>query len=224
MNEIIGQAVAAGRKTLSEHESKLVLREYGIPVAAEELVGSAKEAAAVAERIGFPVVMKACGPDITHKTELCLVELNIGGALEAREAYDMLAGRAGGKADGILVQKMVRGARELVAGLARDATFGPCVMFGMGGIMAEAMKDVTFRIAPLERRDARAMLGEINAAGILGPFRGKPAADSDSLCDILIAVGRIGVENPAVREIDINPIIIAPDGSPVAVDSMFSLE
>lgn len=223
MIEIIKQALENGRGALSEYESKLLLAGYGVPIVHEELAGTAEEAAAAAGRIGFPVAMKACSPDITHKTELCLVELNINKLEDVLDAFGMLTLRAGGKVDGILVQKMVRGDRELVAGMMRDVTFGPCVMFGMGGIMAEAMKDVSFRVAPLEKRDARNMMKEIRAAGILGPFRGKPAADTEALAGILIALGRIGLENPAVREIDVNPLIIAPDGSPVAVDALVTL-
>lgn len=172
--EAVRDAVRMGRAALSEYESKLLLASFGVPVVSEELVASAAAAVAAAERLGFPVAMKACSPDITHKTERRLVELDIGDDESVIEAFEALANRAGGGIDGILVQKMVSGGREFVAGLARDATFGPVVMFGLGGVMAEAIKDVAFRIAPLKTRDARAMLGEIRAAAVLGKFRDSP--------------------------------------------------
>ena len=128
-----------------------------------------------------------------------------------------------GSGNTILVQEMVKGQRELVVGLNRDPQFGPCVMFGLGGIFTEILKDIAFRIAPLEKRDALEMMQEIKARKILEPVRGMPAADLDKLSDILIKVGTIGLEQEAVKEIDINPVILS-GSNPVAVDALVVLK
>jgi len=130
--------------------------------------------------------------------------------------------RGRGQLDGILIQQMIHGDREFVAGLIRDPQFGPCVMFGLGGVYTEILNDVSFRIAPLERRDAFEMMDEIRAGGLLGPFRGSPAVNRDIMARILVNLGRIGLENPEIAEIDINPLIIS-DGKPVAVDALVIL-
>jgi acetyl-CoA synthetase (ADP-forming) len=220
---IIEEALAKGQRTLSEHQSKLFLREHGIPVTREELVLGEDEAVAAAEKLGYPVVLKACGPDITHKTERNLVQVGLDDAEEVRRAYRTIIENLGGDPyEGILVQEMIRGERELVVGLVRDPQFGPCVMFGLGGIFTEVLKDTSFRVAPLEKYDALQMMDEIRAKAILGPFRGKPPVDKDKLADILIAVGDIGMKYDQVKEIDINPLIIA-GAEPVAVDALVVL-
>lgn len=220
---IIEEALAKGQRTLSEHQSKLFLREHGIPVTREELVLGEDEAVAAAEKLGYPVVLKACGPDISHKTERNLVQVGLDDAEEVRRAYRTIIENLGGDPyEGILVQEMIRGERELVVGLVRDPQFGPCVMFGLGGIFTEVLKDTSFRVAPLEKYDALQMMDEIRAKAILGPFRGKPPVDKDKLADILIAVGDIGMKYDQVKEIDINPLIIA-GAEPVAVDALVVL-
>jgi acetyl-CoA synthetase (ADP-forming) len=220
---IIDEALAKGQKALSEHQSKLFLREHGIPVTREELVLGEDEAVAAAEKLGYPVVLKACGPDISHKTERNLVQVGLDDAEEVRRAYRTIIENLGGDPyEGILVQEMIRGERELVVGLVRDPQFGPCVMFGLGGIFTEVLKDTSFRVAPLEKYDALQMMDEIRAKAILGPFRGKPPVDKDKLADILIAVGDIGMKYDQVKEIDINPLIIA-GAEPVAVDALVVL-
>jgi acetyl-CoA synthetase (ADP-forming) len=144
-------------------------------------------------------------------------------AEEVRRAYRTIIENLGGDPyEGILVQEMIRGERELVVGLVRDPQFGPCVMFGLGGIFTEVLKDTSFRVAPLEKYDALQMMDEIRAKAILGPFRGKPPVDKDKLADILIAVGDIGMKYDQVKEIDINPLIIA-GAEPVAVDALVVL-
>ena len=122
----------------------------------------------------------------------------------------------------VLVQELVKGRRELVAGMTRDPQFGPCVMFGLGGIFTEVLRDISFRVAPIEKRDAMEMAGEIKSHKILDSVRGMPAANMEKLCQILITVGRIGLENPGVKEIDINPLILS-GGDPVAVDALVVL-
>jgi len=191
-------------------------------VCREVLARSADEAVGAASDMGFPVVMKACGADLTHKTEDNLIRLGIRGEEEVREAYGDLAAKPVQGIEGVLVQEMVQGHRELVIGLIRDPQFGPCVMFGFGGIFTEVLNDVTFRVAPLETYDAMEMMEEIRSKKILDPFRGEPAVDKEKLAGALIALGKIGMENPAIQEVDINPLKIR-EGTPVAVDALVVL-
>ncbi len=211
---------------LSEFDSKQLLKEYGIPVTREVLVKSQKDAVAAAEDIGFPVVLKGCSSDLTHKTEMDVIRLNLGSAKEVRAAFKEIkanAAEAPGKLDGVLVQEMVKGQRELVMGLIRDPQFGPCVMFGLGGIYTEILKDVAFRVAPLEKRDAMEMMEDIKGKKILDSFRGMDAVDREVLAEALIALGKIGLDYDLVNEIDVNPLILTKDGKPLAVDALVVL-
>jgi acetyl-CoA synthetase (ADP-forming) len=160
---------------------------------------------------------------LTHKTELDMVELNIKDERALAESYQLIEKRGGSRIDGILVQQMIKGEREFVAGLIRDPQLGPCVMFGLGGILTEVLQDVTFRVAPLETEDALEMMNEIKAKKLLDHFRGKQAVNTDILVNILKNLGRIGLEIPEIVEIDINPLIIK-DGIPVAVDALVVLK
>lgn len=218
---LIAQALNENRKILSEYESKQVLAAYGIPVTKEIQVKTEEELLKVVQEIGFPMVLKACSPDISHKTEKNLVRLDIRTQQEALEAFRELTASSEGDYS-ILVQQMISGKRELMVGMTRDAQFGPCVMFGMGGIFTEVFKDVSFRMAPLAVRDALEMTGEIQGAKILGPVRGMEAADMEEMSKILIAVGKIGLDNPEIKEIDVNPLILSK-GKPVAVDALIVL-
>lgn len=220
---IIRAARAAGQRTLSEHDSKRILAAYGVPTSAELLVSTQAEARAAARKIGYPVVLKACSADAAHKTEKGLIAVNLGSQKALSDAYLTIKARAGKNYDGaFLVQEMVSGAREVMIGMHRDASFGPAVMFGLGGIFTEIFEDVAFRIAPLRKRDARDMMRSIRAHKILGPVRGMPAVDTDILSQALIAVGRIALDHPEIAEIDINPLIIRGD-KPVAVDALVVL-
>ncbi len=220
---ILEKALREGRTALSEYESKDFLKSYGIPVTREMLVRSREDCLQAAQAIGYPLVLKACSPDLAHKTEKGLVKVDIRSEQEALMAFDDLASRMEGKETPILVQEMIRETRELVAGMTRDPQFGPCVMFGLGGIFTEILKDIAFRVAPLEKRDALDMTREIKAHKILEAVRGMPAADIDLLCDILVQVGEIGMENDSVQEIDINPLILS-GARPVAVDALIVLK
>jgi acetate---CoA ligase (ADP-forming) subunit beta len=220
--DIIKKAVKEGHKSLSEHESKLFLKSYGITVTEEELASSPEEAVKIAKKIGYPVVLKGNSPELTHKTEMNIIELNLSNDDEVKEAYDRIMKTGVVPEGGILVQEMIKGQRELVIGLTRDPQFGPCVMFGLGGIYTEVLKDVSFRVAPLTEYDAMQMMEEISAKKILDEFRGKPAVDKKLLAQALINVGKIGLEHDAVKEIDINPVIILGD-KPVAVDALVIL-
>ena len=220
---LIEEAVKKGRSALSEYESKQVLADNGIPCTREIMVTSLQELEDAAEKIGFPLVFKGCAPEIAHKTEKGLIRVDIRSLEEAIAAFEEIMAEMAGSDGGVLVQEMIKGSRELVVGLTRDAQFGPCVMFGLGGIFTEVLEDISFRVAPLEKKDALEMMHEIRAHKILGAIRGMAPADLEMLTEILINVGRIGLENEAVKEIDINPVILS-QGKPVAVDALVILE
>jgi acetyl-CoA synthetase (ADP-forming) len=209
--------------SLSEHESKLLLAEYGIPVTGEAVVNTADEAVAQALKIGFPVVLKGSGETISHKTELNLIALDLKSEAEVRQAFDELTANKKAEVKEVLVQQMIKGDRELMVGLTRDAQFGPCVMFGLGGIFTEILEDVAFRVAPLSDYDAQDIMTDIKGKKILDAFRGKPAVDRSILANILKAVGQIGLDNEPIKEIDINPLKLV-GGKPVAVDALVVLE
>lgn len=220
--KLIDQALKDGRTALSEYESKQILASYGIPVTQEELVINPTDLSQAIHKIGYPLVMKGCAADIAHKTERGLIRVDVRNEDEARTAFKDITAAMDGEEKAVLVQQMVKGQRELVVGLTRDPQFGPCVMFGLGGIFTEVLEDTSFRVAPIERRDALEMILEIKAHKILEAIRGMEPADKDMLADILIAVGRLGIENESIMEIDINPVIISR-GKPVAVDALVVL-
>ena len=211
--------------TLSEYESKRLLADAGVPIPEQRLVSSADEAVDAAEELGHPVALKLCGHGIAHKTERDLVRLAVAGAEEVRDqAGRLLARRRPEESDaGVLVQAMVSGRRELIAGLTRDPQFGPCVMFGLGGVFAELVKDVVFAVAPLEQHDADDLVQALQHRKILEEFRGEPEADLPKLAHILTALGNIGEARPDVLSIDVNPLILS-GADPVVVDALVELE
>jgi acetate---CoA ligase (ADP-forming) subunit beta len=211
--------------TLSEFESKQLLRDVGVLVPDDRLVDSADAAVAAAQAIGLPVALKLCGRHIAHKTERNLVRLGLAHVDAVRQqAQELLACRGPDEADArLLVSPMVRGRREVIAGLIRDPQFGPCVMLGIGGIFAEALGDVAFAVAPLEPHDADTLIDSLQYAKLLGPFRGEPAVDREALRRVLEGLARLGVERPDIRSIDVNPLIL-DQGRPVAVDALVELE
>jgi acetyltransferase len=215
---------ARAARTLSEHASKQLLAGYGVPIARESLADSPGAAAAAAERIGFPVVLKLCGEAIAHKTERSLLRLGVADVRGAEQAArELLAQRR--PEDGevaLLVAEQVRGHRELIAGLVRDPQLGPCVMLGLGGILAEAVGDVVFASAPLSRAEALALPDRLAAKHLLGPFRGEPAVDREALADILEGLARLALERPDVASVDLNPLIVR-GGAPLAVDALVVL-
>jgi acetate---CoA ligase (ADP-forming) subunit beta len=207
--------------TLSEAESKQLLRAHGVPVLDERLAATADEAAVAAEAIGYPVVSKLCGPTIAHKTERGLVRLDLTNAAAVRDAATELLAAAT-VADGdvaVLIAPMVRGNRELIAGLDDDPTFGMTVMLGVGGILAEAVADVAFRLVPITRTDAEDMIDDLATQRLLGPFRGEPAVDRDRLVDVLVGLSAAAAAEPRIRSADLNPLIVAA-GLPIAVDAL----
>jgi acetate---CoA ligase (ADP-forming) subunit beta len=220
--KIIEDALRRGAKALSENESKQLLMQYDIPITKEKVVTTEEDAVAAAAEIGYPVVLKGSGEELSHKTELNLIVLDLRKEDEVREAYKDLTSKPEAAVKEVLVQQMVKGDRELVVGLTRDAQFGPCVMFGIGGIFTEILKDTSFRVAPLTRWDAMDMMEDIRGKKILDAFRGKAAVDREVLADILMAVGQIGMDHDSVQEIDINPLKLV-NGKPVAVDALVVL-
>jgi succinyl-CoA synthetase beta subunit len=222
-DDLIRSALERGQPALSEYESKKLLSLYGIPVTRETLSRSADEAVSAAADIEFPVVLKACSPELMHKSERGCIELNLRSERDVREAYGRIIRSVDLELEGVLVQEMVPGQRELVVGLNRDQQFGPCVMLGIGGMMTEVFKDTVFRMAPFGVIEARDMTEELRFKAILGAFRGQKPADMEILCRTLIAVGQIGLELETVSELDINPMIITPEGRMVAVDALVVL-
>lgn len=221
--KVVANALKKGQKTLSEYEAKLVLAAYEIPVTREILLKDKKDLEKAVKKIGYPLVMKGCSAQIAHKTEKGLIHVDIRTLKEAKKAYnDIMAGMKGFEG-GVLVQEMIKGRRELVMGMTRDAQFGPCVMFGLGGIFTEILKDISFRRAPLKNKDALDMMNEIRGRKILDDARGLKAANKKRLTDMLMNIGRIGVEIPEVSEIDLNPVIIA-GSEPMVVDALIVLE
>lgn len=223
MMDIIEQALKNGLKSLSEHQSKEVLKDYGVPVTKEILVHSREEALSAAKEIGYPLVMKACSPTITHKSEKGLIRIDLRGPEEVSRAFQELRRNLSGDGEGILVQEMIKGGRELLIGMIRDPQFGPCVMFGLGGIFTEVLRDVCFRVAPLNPMDAHEMMNEIRANRILDAVRGYPPVNRERLAEILVNIGNLGMEVNQIKEIDINPVLFRED-QPVAVDALVVLE
>jgi acyl-CoA synthetase (NDP forming) len=208
--DLIRKALGAGRSSLDEREAKSLLAMYGIPTPAGAVVHDAQRAAAVVEALGAPAVLKALGPDIQHKSDLGLLELDVRDAAAARAAYHRIVDRAAGRADeGVLVEELVPHERELLVGMRRDGQFGPVIAFGLGGIFTEAVADVAFALAPLDDTDARALMGELRAKRLLGPLRGLPRVDTDRLRDVLLAVARLAADHPEIAEIDVNPLLVA---------------
>lgn len=207
--------------TLSEPESKALLAAHGVPLAQERLVATADEAVEAAAAIGFPVVVKLAGPGIAHKTERGLVRLGVADESAVRAAAGQLlaAARPEDGAVELLVAPMIRGHRELIAGLHLDPQFGMTVMVGIGGIAAEALADVSIRLAPITTADALEMIDDLEHQALLGPFRGEPALDRAALAAVLVALSDAASAHDELVSADLNPLIIS-DGRPLAVDAL----
>ena len=222
---LLDAAQDARRQTLDAVEGQAILEAVGLTVPTSQLVTTSEEAAAAAERIGFPVALKLISSEISHKTDVGGVLLGIQSATEARDGFQTLMDRAdvaGARASlrGVQVQRMVRGGQEVIIGVKRDPSLGPLVMFGMGGIYAEALADVSFRLAPLSPADAEEMINEVRAARLLAGLRGAARADRAALVDALLRVGWLAHACPSLSELDINPLLVLPEGDGVvAVDA-----
>jgi succinyl-CoA synthetase beta subunit len=214
-------ASSESTRTLAEDASAALLAEYGVPVTPSVRVRDVDAAVAAAEELGFPVVAKLVGDAIAHKTERGLVRLSLPDADAVRgAARELLAAARPDDGDAaVLVAPMVRGRRELAAGLVRDPQFGPCVMVGLGGVLTEAIGDVAFVPAPLDPLDAAEAIEALQAQALLGPVRGEPAVDRDALAAILLALSTLAAARPDVVSVDVNPLVVV-DGKPVAVDAL----
>jgi acetyl coenzyme A synthetase (ADP forming)-like protein len=217
VKDIVGQVRADGRQTIGDAEAREIMKAYGIRIPASELATSADEAVELAEAIGYPVVMKIASPDILHKTDIGGVKLGITNATDVRDAFDLLIYRAtrympDAEIWGCLVQEMVRGGKEVIVGMNNDPQFGPLMMFGLGGIYVEALKDVTFRIAPFSRQEAEEMVAEIRAYSLLKGVRGEKPSDIEAIVDTLLRLSQLVTDFPEVMELDVNPLMVFEAG------------
>ncbi|MGD0114640.1 MAG: acetate--CoA ligase family protein [Dehalococcoidia bacterium] len=224
---IIDRARTDQRKVLTEVESKDILEEAGIPTVHARLATNADEAAAVAQEMGFPVALKIVSPEITHKSDVGGVKLNVATPAEAKAAFDEIVAAAkkaqpDARIDGVSVQKMARPGIEVIMGMSQDAQFGPVLMFGLGGILVEVLKDVSFRLVPMTPRDARQMVQEIKGRPLLDGYRGQEPADVAALEKLLLRLSEFVEAHPEIAELDLNPIFAYKDGA-VAVDARIIL-
>jgi acetyltransferase len=224
--------IPADLAVLTEFDSKKILATYGIQCPPEVLCASLEETLQAAERIGYPVTLKVVSPQIQHKTEAGIIGLDLGDADAVRQAYDQVlinaeAYDASAKIEGVLCQKMIKGAvAEAIVGILMDPSFGPAVVFGLGGIMVEVLKDRALGIPPLSRDEALAMITATKASQLLFGFRGAPKADADALIDTLVRVSWLAVDGrDRIEALDINPLLIMPEGEGVsAVDALIELK
>jgi len=226
--KIISQAKKEGRKALLETEAKLICSEYGIPVTKFSLAKNEKEAAAQADQIGYPIVLKIVSPDIIHKSDAGGVIVNIKTSAEAVAGYKKIVENAekykpDAKIAGVLVQEMAPQSTEVIVGAVKDPQFGQTVMFGLGGIFVELLKDVNFRVAPITADDAKDMITQLKAYPLLNGYRNAPPADIDALVSILCAVSRLIMDYPEIKELDLNPVMAYPKGAKT-VDARIILE
>ena len=221
--EIIEKAKTEGRTALTEAEAKDLLKQYGIPVVKEIIVQTKGDLDNAAQSIGYPVVLKGLGSRLTHKTEKGLVKLNLKNKEDVDSAATYIKDAAGNDLEGFLLQPMLEGKREFVAGLFFDEQFGPAVMFGLGGVFTEAIGDVVFRLAPLNEKEASLMIQELHAKKLLGNFRGEKALDMDALAKVLVGLSEIAMTIPEIKEIDINPLLVNAEGKVTAVDALIVL-
>jgi acyl-CoA synthetase (NDP forming) len=227
-NKIITDALKNGRTVLTEVESKQLVSEAGIPVIKTKLAKSKAEAIEISKKLGFPVVLKIVSPDIIHKSDIGGVKLNLANATQVGRAYAEImaaAKKANKKADiqGVSVQKMAKPGVEVIMGMSKDAQFGPVLMFGLGGVFVEVLKDVAFRIVPLARRDASQMIREIKGYPLLEGYRGQEPANITALEDLLLELSAFVDKTPQIKEMDLNPIFAYKNGA-VAVDARVILE
>ncbi len=223
MADVIEQARSDGRTLLNEVESKQLLESAGIATSGARLARTADDAAQVAAELGFPAVIKVLSPDIAHKSDVGGVALDLADSEAVRGAFERMlervrAAQPQARIDGVSVQRQARPGTEVIVGVTRDPQFGPVVMFGLGGVLVEVLRDVAFRLVPLGPRDAREIIREIRGFPVLEGYRGSPAADLGALEDLLLAVSRFVEAHPEIEELDLNPVFAYPDGA-VAVDA-----
>ncbi|MDA0351891.1 MAG: acetate--CoA ligase family protein [Chloroflexi bacterium] len=221
MNEVIAAARARGRSQLTEVEAGQLLSAAGVSVAETRLATTADEAVAAAEALGFPLVMKVVSPDIAHKSDIGGVVVGVKDAAGVRATFEQIntavkAAAPKATIDGIAVQAMAPPGTEVIIGATTDPQFGPVMMFGLGGVFVEVMKDVAFRIVPLEPRDAHQLIREIKGFPLLQGARGTKPADLDALEALILKVSAVVEANPEIAELDLNPIFASPTGAMAA--------
>ena len=216
MHRII-QKAKKEKRSLLETEAKELLREYEIPVPDFKLIKSEDEIIGLTKEINFPIAMKIVSPDIIHKTDAGGVKLNIKDETEARLAYQEIISKAkkynkNAKISGAIVDSMIHEGTEIIIGMMKDPHFGPVIMFGLGGIFVEILKDISFRILPIEERDAREMVNEIKGFEILKGVRGEGPKNIKAIKNLLLKISQLALENPEINEIDLNPIFVFEKG------------
>lgn len=214
---IIEGARNEGRTLLTEIEAKQVLEEAGVPVSPARLAKTKDDAAKMADALGYPIVLKIVSPQITHKSDVGGVVLNLGSADEVDAAFDRIVASAkqhvpNATIDGVAVQRMEKQGIEVIIGMTKDPQFGPVLMFGLGGVMVEILKDVAFRVVPINARDARQMIDEIKGKPLLDGYRGSEPADIGKLQELLLKVSSFVEAHPEIAELDLNPVFAYKDG------------
>ena len=224
---IMKRARGEGRTVLTEFESKRVLKRAGVPVVETKLAKNQKEAVSISQKIGFPVVLKIVSPDVIHKTDAGGVKLGLGNVAEVKKTYNDILTSVKKKypralVHGISVQKMARPGVEVIIGTSQDPQFGPVIMFGLGGLFVEVLRDVSFRIVPVGRRDAIEMIEETKGYPLLKGYRGKDPVDLSVLVDMILKISDLVEKNQAIKELELNPVFAYKQGA-LAVDARILL-
>jgi len=227
-SRILSRASEEGRKSLLETEAKTVCIEYGIPVTKFELAKCEEEAVKFANAIGFPTVLKIVSPDIIHKSDIGGVLVGLKNAGDVRQGYNRILQNVKkhdpkARIVGVLVQEMAPASTEVIVGAIKDPQFGPAIMFGLGGVFVEVLKDVTFRVAPITEDDACEMISEVKAYPLLKGYRNTPPADIDAITKILLNTSRLMTDHMEIKELDLNPVIVYEKGAKT-VDARIILE
>jgi acyl-CoA synthetase (NDP forming) len=225
---IFDQVRKEGRSILTEFESKRILKQAGISVVETKLAETQTEAVLLSRKIGFPVALKIASPDVIHKSDSGGVKLSLSNTTEVRKAYEEIFKKVKkhyphAVIHGLSVQKMVRPGTEVIVGTSKDPQFGPVIMFGLGGIFVELLKDVSFRVIPVDRRDAQEMIEEIKGYPLLQGFRGTEPASISAIVEIILKISRLVEDNPQIKELELNPVFAYRDKA-VAVDARIILE
>jgi len=225
---IIDQVRKEGRSILTEFESKRILKQVGISVVETKLAKTQKEAVSFSQKIGFPVVLKIASPGVIHKSDSGGVKLSLNNAAEVKKAYDEILKKVKRQypkaaVHGVSVQKMVRPGTEVIVGTSQDPQFGPVIMFGLGGIFVELLKDVSFRVIPVKRKDAQEMIEEIKGYPLLQGYRGKEPASLTALVEIILKISKFVEQNSQIKELELNPVF-AYRNKAIAVDARIILE
>ena len=225
---IFDQVKKEGRSILTEFESKKILKQAGISVVETKLAKTQKEAVSLSQKMGFPIALKIASPEVIHKSDSGGVKLSLNNVSEVKKAYDEILKKVKKQypdavIHGVSVQKMVRPGTEVIVGVSKDPQFGPVIMFGLGGIFVELLKDVTFRVIPVEQRDAREMIKEVKGYPLLQGYRGKESANISALVEVILKISKLIEENPHIKELELNPIFVYREKA-VGVDARIILE